>query len=177
MATEDPAVARPHKKQRVGCPLSIAATSNGRAKFAFGSRLPDTGKSKLKRPRTSGGRLLTRMRCENSVRTLRDARKRTRSVSRDSDEMTTCGTKPVHRDAALPVKGSQLPAPTKVSQLLSRTHGLSKLKDRRDPDEQELAVDSARRPAFWIKRRKEVETAIKDLDALGEQIRTITSLL
>ena len=133
-------------RQRVGCPPSITATSNGQAKFAFGSRLSDTGKSKLKRLKTSGGRLPTRMRWENSVRTLPDARKRRGSVSRDSDEMTTCGTKPVHRDMALPVKGSQLPAPTKVSHLLGRTHGLSKLKDRRDPDEQELAVDLGE---FW----------------------------
>uniref|UniRef100_M4B3U6 Ubiquitin-like-conjugating enzyme ATG10 n=1 Tax=Hyaloperonospora arabidopsidis (strain Emoy2) TaxID=559515 RepID=M4B3U6_HYAAE len=178
MATEDPAAARPHKKQRVGCPPSITATSNGQAKFAFGSRLSDTGKSKLKRLKTSGGRLPTRMRWENSVRTLPDARKRRRSVSRDSDEMTTCGTKPVHRDMALPVKGSQLPAPTKVSHLLGRTHGLSKLKDRRDPDEQELAVDlAATTPAFWIKRREEVETAIKELDAVGERIRAIASSL
>ena len=135
----------PVSRQRVGGPLSTAASTTARAKFAFGSRLPDTKESKLKRPKTSGNRkhqlLTTRTRWENSARTLTDVRTRRRSASQDSDEVTTSGTKPTYRNTALPLMSSHLPAPTKVPHQLSYRYSSSRLREQRDYDEQERAAD------------------------------------
>ncbi|CAI5722894.1 unnamed protein product [Hyaloperonospora brassicae] len=182
MATEDSTATRAPKKQRTGGPLSTAASTTARAKFAFGSRLPDAKESKLKRPKMSGNRkhqlLTSRMRWENSVRTLTDVRTRRRSASQDSDEATTSKTKPVYRNTALSSVSSHLPALTKVPQQLSYRNGSSRLRERGGPDEQERVADleAATTPTFWIKRRKEVEAAMKELDAVGERIMAISSL-
>jgi hypothetical protein len=126
------------------------AAANSRAKFAFGSRLPDADQSLLKGPKSSN---TARFHAPTRMRYGHDAgnpRKRRRSVSRDEE---TSSAKPSHRaltvKTALPLQGSYLPAPTKVSALLSGAHlhtispsnPALRHKKRRSADENELVAD------------------------------------
>ncbi|KAE9029434.1 hypothetical protein PR003_g10324 [Phytophthora rubi] len=189
MTAEDN-TARPRKKQRLGGVPSpaAAATASTRAKFAFGSRLPDPGRSLIKGPKSSVKakfqHVTPRVRQEQDARASTNPRKRRRSVSRDSDEAAP-RTKPSHRPltvkTTLPLQGSHLPPPTKVSNSLSGSRLLTISpsnpavgnKKRSAAEAEAVAVAglvAATDPAFWIKRREAVEAALKELDALEKRI-------
>ncbi|KAF1790531.1 hypothetical protein GQ600_2789 [Phytophthora cactorum] len=92
------------------------ATASTRAKFAFGSRLPDTGTSVLKSNGKAKLHTSIRTRHEHDVRSTVNPRKRRRPISQDEDEMTSdakTSHRPVTVKTALPRQGSRLPAPTK----------------------------------------------------------------
>ncbi|KAG6613120.1 uncharacterized protein IUM83_18744 [Phytophthora cinnamomi] len=183
--------ARPRKKQRLGGVSSPAAatTASTRARFAFGSRLPDPAKSLSKGPKSSAKAKLqhvtTRVRHEPDVRAPTNARKRRRSVSRDSDDAPSRPNpldRPLTVKTALPLHGSHLPAPTKASNLLSGAHlhtispsnPAIRHKKRRSAEQQESVADlAATEPVFWIKRREVVDAALKELDALEKRIKEI----
>ncbi|KAG2901866.1 hypothetical protein PC115_g15754 [Phytophthora cactorum] len=145
--------ARPRKKQRVGG-VPPPATASTRAKFAFGSRLPDTV----------------------------NPRKRRRPISQDEDEMTSdakTSHRPVTVKTALPRQGSRLPAPTKVPDLVSGSHLHTKSpsnlairhKKQESTEQRELVADmAATEPEFWITRRKMVEAALEELDAIEHRL-------
>ncbi|CAI5718136.1 unnamed protein product [Peronospora effusa] len=171
MTTRDKDTAtRSRKKQRGG---GASSSTNTRGKFAFGSRLSIARESLLKRPKKSEtARLYTSVqkRQENAVRTSALSRKRSRSSSRDSDEGTS-RTKPPHRTLTMKTvlpPSSNLPVPTKVSHLLKSPRVSLSHQKREVTEEQELVADlDATEPAFWIKRRKFVEAAMKELDSIG----------
>ncbi|KAG3142023.1 hypothetical protein PI126_g15245 [Phytophthora idaei] len=153
MTSREEDAARPRKKQRVGG-VPPPATASTRAKFAFGSRLPDTV----------------------------NPRKRRRPISRDEDEVTSdakTSHRPVTVKTALPRQGSRLPAPTKVPDLVSGSHLHTKSpsnlairhKKQESTEQRELVADmAATEPEFWITRRKMVEAALEELDAIEHRL-------
>ncbi|KAL4155330.1 peroxisomal membrane protein pxmp2 4-like protein [Phytophthora ramorum] len=178
----------PRKKHRLGGVASpaTAAIPSSRAKFAFGSRLPDAGKSLLRGPKISGKSNLqasTRLRAGHAVWAPANPRKRRRSNSDDA----TARTKPSHRrltvKTTLPLHDSHLPAPTTVSGLLTEKHlhtispsnPATRSKKRKPAAPLELEADlAATEPAFWIKRREAVEAALKEMDTIEKRIVSIT---
>ncbi|OWZ23841.1 hypothetical protein PHMEG_0001203 [Phytophthora megakarya] len=166
-----------NSRQRVGLPSTAASTS--RAKFAFGSRVPETGKL-LKGPKS--GKLQPHH-SKRQVLAPINPRNRSRSLPREENE--TSKLKPSRR---LKVKtdvppNSHLPAPKKVSSQLSRSHlhtispsnPVTRHTERRST---EMVADLAStEPEFWIERREKVEAAIKELDAIQKRIIAIISEL
>ncbi|ETM33451.1 hypothetical protein L914_19315 [Phytophthora nicotianae] len=175
--SREEAAARPRKKQRVGG-IPPLATASTRARFAFGSRLPDTGTNLVKSNGTNKLRISTRSSHEHDVRSTVNHRKRRRPTSQDEDEATSdakSSHRPLTVKTALPRQSSYLPAPTKVSALLSSSNIHTKspsnatfrLKNQESTKEGEVVVDMATtEPEFWITRRKMMETALKELDAI-----------
>ncbi|KAL3674105.1 peroxisomal membrane protein pxmp2 4-like protein [Phytophthora oleae] len=168
---------RPRKKQRVGgVPPPAAAPSSSRAKFAFGSRVSSNGSSLLKGPKVH---TTTRLRHDITTRAPTNPRKRRRSPSRDEDEAKSRAN-PSYRNltmkTALPMHGSHLPAPTKVSDVLNNSHlhksspsnGSMK---RGSAEQQELVA--ATDPEYWIQRREKVEAALKELESIEKRIMSI----
>ncbi|RAW26126.1 hypothetical protein PC110_g17466 [Phytophthora cactorum] len=176
--------ARPRKKQRVGG-VPPPATASTRAKFAFGSRLPDTGTSVLKSNGKAKLHTSIRTRHEHDVRSTVNPRKRRRPISQDEDEMTSdakTSHRPVTVKTALPRQGSRLPAPTKVPDLVSGSHLHTKSpsnlairhKKQESTEQRELVADmAATEPEFWITRRKMVEAALEELDAIEHRVKAI----
>ncbi|ETP03017.1 hypothetical protein F441_19963 [Phytophthora nicotianae CJ01A1] len=181
--SREEAAARPRKKQRVGA-IPPLATASTRAKFAFGSRLLDTGTNLVKSNGKKKLRISTRSSHEHDVRSTVNHRKRRRPTSQDEDEATS-DAKSSHRKltvkTALPRQSSYLPAPTKVSALLSSSNihtkspsnGTFRLKNQESTKEGEVVADMATtEPEFWITRRKMMETALKELDAIETKALT-----
>ncbi|ETK73521.1 hypothetical protein L915_19548 [Phytophthora nicotianae] len=181
--SREEAAARPRKKQRVGA-IPPLATASTRARFAFGSRLLDTGTNLVKSNGKKKLRISTRSSHEHDVRSTVNHRKRRRPTSQDEDEATS-DAKSSHRKltvkTALPRQSSYLPAPTKVSALLSSSNihtkspsnGTFRLKNQESTKEGEVVADMATtEPEFWITRRKMMETALKELDAIETKALT-----
>ncbi|ETO61928.1 hypothetical protein F444_20098 [Phytophthora nicotianae P1976] len=181
--SREEAAARPRKKQRVGA-IPPLATASTRARFAFGSRLPDTGTNLVKSNGKNKLRISTRSSHEHDVRSTVNHRKRRRPTSQDEDEATS-DAKSSHRKltvkTALPRQSSYLPAPTKVSALLSSSNihtkspsnGTFRLKNQESTKQGEVVADMATtEPEFWITRRKMMETALKELDAIETKALT-----
>lgn len=171
--------ARPRKKQRVGgVPPLATGPSSSRAKFAFGSRIPNDGSSLVKGPKLH---TTTRLRHEITTRALINPRKRRRSPSQDEDDAkfrAKTSYRKLTAKTALPLQGSHLPAPTKVSEVLNNSH-LHKTSPsngsvkRRSTEEQEDAPDLATNPEYWIQRREKVEAALKELESIEKMIMSI----
>ncbi|KAK1946943.1 Peroxisomal membrane protein 2 [Phytophthora citrophthora] len=167
MTTE---AARPRKKQRVGGvpPLAIGHSSS-RAKFAFGSRIPNDESSLLRGPKLH---TTTRLRHEITTRAPINTRKRGRSPSQDEEE-AKIRAKPSYRKLTVKTDlPSHLPAPTKVSAVLNSSHlhepspsnGSTK---RRLAEQQGDVLDlAATDPEYWIQRREKVEAALKELESI-----------
>ncbi|ETI33224.1 hypothetical protein F443_20086 [Phytophthora nicotianae P1569] len=181
--SREEAAARPRKKQRVGG-IPPLATASTRARFAFGSRLLDTGTNLVKSNGKKKLRISTRSSHEHDVRSTVNHRKRRRPTSQDEDEATSdakSSHRPLTVKTALPRQSSYLPAPTKVSALLSSSNIHTKspsnatfrLKNQESTKEGEVVVDMATtEPEFWITRRKMMETALKELDAIETKALT-----
>ncbi|KAF1790345.1 Autophagy-related protein 3 [Phytophthora cactorum] len=168
------------------------ATASTRAKFAFGSRLPDTGTSVLKSNGKAKLHTSIRTRHEHDVRSTVNPRKRRRPISQDEDEVTSdakTSHRPVTVKTALPRQGSRLPAPTKVPDLVSGSHLHTKSpsnlqSDTRSRNRQNSEswlptwvsvqeLQPATEPEFWITRRKMVEAALEELDAIENRVKAI----
>ncbi|UIZ27953.1 hypothetical protein KXD40_004115 [Peronospora effusa] len=132
--------------------------------------LEANSRSRPKKSETARLYTSVQKRQENAVRTSALSRKRSRSSSRDSDEGTS-RTKPPHRTLTMKTvlpPSINLPVPTKVSHLLKSPRVSLSHQKREVTEEQELVADlDATEPAFWIKRRKFVEAAMKELDSIG----------